>query len=121
MSAGRRRVSAEARKQLDDLLCRTRCEVVHIGVDDDREAIRVEVAERPRDLVREDERQHAQRAGAHRQLGIGALLLLVGIVVTAGTYASASSSGGSYVVAYGAIVVGIIKIIRGAIGLSQNR
>lgn len=79
------------------------------------------LTERPRDLVREDERRHQHRSGAHRELGIGALLLLVGIVVTAATYASASSSGGSYVVAYGAIIVGIIKIIRGAVGLNQNR
>jgi hypothetical protein len=79
------------------------------------------MAERPRDLARQDERQHERSAGAHRQLGIGALLLLGGVGITAATYASASTSGGSYVVAYGAIIVGIIKIMRGAVGLNQNR
>jgi hypothetical protein len=79
------------------------------------------LAERPRDLAREDVRQHERRAGAHRQLGIGALLLLGGVGITAATYATASTSGGSYVIAYGAIIVGIIKIIRGTVGLNQNR
>lgn len=78
------------------------------------------MAEQPRDLVRENEHQHQRRAAAQRQLGVGVLLLLVGIVVTAATYANASKSGGSYVVAYGAIIVGVIKIIRGVVWLNQN-
>jgi hypothetical protein len=79
------------------------------------------MAERPHDLAREDERQQERRSGANRQMAIGALLFVVGVVITAATYASASTGGGRYVVAYGAIIVGIVKMIRGAVALNQNR
>jgi hypothetical protein len=41
------------------------------------------------------------------------LLLVVGLVITAVTYGSASSGGGTYIIAYGPMIVGVIKIIRG--------
>jgi uncharacterized membrane protein len=52
------------------------------------------------------------RKGAAKQLGVGILLLVIGIVITAATY-SMASRGGIYVVAYGPIVFGAISILRG--------
>jgi hypothetical protein len=65
-------------------------------------------ARRPAD---DDERK--QGASGAYQVGIGMLLLLTGIVITAVTYGGASASGGTYIIAYGPIVFGIINIIRG--------
>lgn len=56
---------------------------------------------------------HERRAYANRQLVWGVVLLGIGIVVTAATYGSASQSGGSYIIAYGPMIVGVIKIFRG--------
>lgn len=59
--------------------------------------------------------RNSARSGALRQMAIGGVICLVGIVVTVGTYtaASSSSSGGSYVVAWGAIVFGALRFFRG--------
>ncbi len=55
-----------------------------------------------------------RRAAASRDILLGIVFMAVGIVVTAVTYDSANrSGGGTYVVAYGPIVVGFIKLIRG--------
>ena len=50
----------------------------------------------------------------------GWIIAGIGVVVTAGTYLSAVSSdtGGVYVVAWGAILYGIIQVIRGSSGAS---
>jgi hypothetical protein len=61
------------------------------------------------------ERIQGERARATTQLGIGALLLVAGIVITAVTYGGASRSGGTYVIAYGPIVLGLVYIVRGMI------
>src|ERR1039457_626098 len=52
------------------------------------------------------------RKGAAKQLGVGILLVVVGIVITAATY-SMARHGGMYVVAYGPVVFGAISILRG--------
>ena len=59
--------------------------------------------------------RNARRSQGARELGIGILLLVVGIAITAGTYSAAasSSSGGHYVLAYGPIAIGVINIFRG--------
>jgi hypothetical protein len=49
-------------------------------------------------------------------LVIGGLLFGLGLLVTVGTYGSASESGGTYVVAYGPMIVGVIRIFRGLAG-----
>jgi hypothetical protein len=67
----------------------------------------------------EDESRSERRSQGARQLGIGAFLLLIGIAVTAVTYGSASTDGGTYIIAYGPIVVGVISIIRGLVGMSS--
>lgn len=55
------------------------------------------------------------RAAARRNLLLGGLWLGGGLVITLLTYGVASSSrtGGTYVVAWGAIVVGAVRIFRG--------
>ena len=57
-----------------------------------------------------------------KQLAIGCALLLLGIAVTAGTHSAARhAGGGSYVIAYGPIVVGVITIFKGIFNLSMGR
>ena len=50
-----------------------------------------------------------------RNLIIGGIVCLVGTVITVGSFAAASSSpgGGSYMIAWGAILFGGIQCLRG--------
>ena len=57
---------------------------------------------------------------AKNQMIIGALICIVGIVVTAVTY-SAATGGGRYVVAWGAIIFGGFRFIRGLVALNQAK
>jgi uncharacterized membrane protein YiaA len=45
----------------------------------------------------------------------GSILLAVGVLITLGTYdaAASSSSGGTYIIAYGPMIVGAIRLFRG--------
>jgi hypothetical protein len=56
----------------------------------------------------------AKKDNGHKDMLVGALWCVGGIVVTAVTY-SAASGGGTYVVAYGAIIFGAIQFFRGLI------
>lgn len=58
-----------------------------------------------------------KRKTASKDLIVGGLWFLGGISVTVITYSSASSGGGTYVVAYGAIIFGGIQFIRGLMRL----
>ena len=62
-----------------------------------------------------DERE-AGSDGGGRDMLVGALWCVGGIVVTVASYGAAASNpgGGRYVVAYGAIIFGAIQFIRGA-------
>jgi hypothetical protein len=62
-------------------------------------------------LVDADDYERQSRRNA--DIGFGLVLLIVGILITAVTYDSASQQGGTYVIAYGPIVVGAIRLIRG--------
>ena len=55
----------------------------------------------------------AERAKGRTDIGYGLVLLVIGIVITAVTYGSASEAGGTYVIAYGPIIVGLIRLFRG--------
>jgi hypothetical protein len=57
---------------------------------------------------------------ARNDIVFGLLLLVVGIVITSVTYSSASQQGGTYVVAYGPIVIGVIKLFRGLFRLGGS-
>jgi hypothetical protein len=56
-----------------------------------------------------------------RQIVIGAIIFVVGLIITIATYSAASSSptGGTYFVAYGPMIIGVVSIIRGLIAVSQ--
>jgi hypothetical protein len=54
-----------------------------------------------------------QRANGSEDIAFGALLLIVGIAITGITHNAASRDGGTYVLAYGPMIVGAIKILRG--------
>jgi hypothetical protein len=56
---------------------------------------------------------------ALRNMAIGAVICVVGILITAGTY-SAASPGGHYVVAWGAIVFGGIQFLKGLFQLGTG-
>jgi hypothetical protein len=57
----------------------------------------------------ESERQSRRNS----DLLVGFLLLGLGLIITLVTYSSVSQSGGTYVVAYGPMIVGVIRIFRG--------
>ena len=48
-----------------------------------------------------------------KQIIIGFIVLLIGLLITLGTYSFASESGGTYVVMWGAILIGGINLIIG--------
>jgi hypothetical protein len=60
-----------------------------------------------------EERSQPQRHGK-TTLITGALIASIGLAITLLTFASAKSSGGVVIVAYGSIIGGIYQIFRGA-------
>ena len=57
-----------------------------------------------------------------RQILVGVALLVLGIAITAGTHSAARhAGGGSYVIAYGPIVVGVITIFKGIFNLAMGK
>jgi uncharacterized membrane protein YiaA len=58
-----------------------------------------------------------RRHKASRNILVGGIMLGVGLLVTIGTYGSAStSSDGTYIVAYGPMIFGAIRLFRGLLG-----
>ena len=55
-----------------------------------------------------------------RNMAIGAVVCVVGIVITAATYSAASSGGGHYVVAWGAIIFGAFQFLKGLFQLATG-
>jgi hypothetical protein len=58
-------------------------------------------------------RRDAERAKGRSDVGFGVALLAIGIVITAVTYSSASHSGGTYIIALGPVIGGVIRLFRG--------
>ncbi len=56
---------------------------------------------------------------ATRHMAIGGIICVIGIVVTVATYSAASSGGGTYVVAWGAIIYGGWQFLRGLMALNR--
>lgn len=54
------------------------------------------------------------RKAAVKQMVIGAVVALVGLIITIVTY-RAASGGGHYVVAWGPAIFGLIAVVRGAV------
>jgi uncharacterized membrane protein len=66
----------------------------------------------PRDLEPVD-----PRSMAVRQLLVGVMLIVIGLVITAATYQAARHDGDKYLLAFGPIVIGAIAMVRGLVGL----
>ena len=60
------------------------------------------------DAQRSDEREEAIK-----KMAWGAFIFIVGVLVTVGTYNAVAKTGGSYTVAYGAILVGGFRFLQG--------
>ncbi len=58
-------------------------------------------------------RAQATRATGERNMLVGALVFLLGIIVTVVTFAAAAGSGGRYIVAWGAVIFGAGLFVRG--------
>jgi hypothetical protein len=56
---------------------------------------------------------------ALRQIAVGVAMFVIGLVITLVTYhnAASSSSGGTYIVAWGPMIVGGVTAMRGLIAL----
>lgn len=54
-----------------------------------------------------------------KNMAMGALWFIGGLLVTLATYSSAQG-GGTYVIAYGAIIAGAIQFLIGAVQLSKS-
>jgi hypothetical protein len=59
--------------------------------------------------------------GAKRQLIYGVVLLAIGIAITVGTYTWASQGGGTYIVSFGPIIFGLIRIVTAVPVLIRGR
>ena len=70
-----------------------------------------------RNLEQERSRQmtQANRDAALRNMAVGGVICLIGLIISIGSYQAAASSpsGGSYVVAWGAVVFGGFQFLKG--------
>jgi hypothetical protein len=68
-------------------------------------------------------RKQASGKQGRTQMVIGGVLVLVGLIITAVTYsgASSSSSGGTYIVAYGPVIFGLILFFQGLVASRASR
>ena len=70
--------------------------------------------------VASSEVHHSSQGG--KQILIGIVLLIVGIAITAGTHSAATrNGGGTYMIAYGPIVVGVITLFKGIFNLASGK
>lgn len=57
--------------------------------------------------------QKEHKNAALQKMAMGALIFIIGVVVTVGTYRAVAKTGGSYTIAYGAILVGGFRFLQG--------
>jgi len=76
-----------------------------------------------RNLSDERNRQMSQahRDAALKNMAIGGVVCVIGLIITIGSYSAASSSatGGSYVVAWGAVLFGGFQFLKGLFQMMQ--
>ena len=60
-----------------------------------------------------DQYQNRNNDGLNGDVILGIILIVVGIAITAITHEQASKQGGTYIVAFGPIIFGVIRLIRG--------
>jgi ribosomal protein L37AE/L43A len=66
----------------------------------------------------QDAERAAKRSHAAKTMVMGLVLLLVGVVITSVTHDQAESNGGgTYIVAYGPMIVGGIRFFQGLFGM----
>ena len=52
-------------------------------------------------------------AQANRDIAIGGAVFLLGLIATIGSYLLVADTGGAYIIAWGAILFGALRIVRG--------
>lgn len=58
----------------------------------------------------------------HKRIVFGVILFFVGLVITLATKDAAEAhGGGTYVVAYGPMIVGVINVLRGLGGIASAK
>lgn len=74
-------------------------------------------------ILSEQEQAQAQSSAAYRNVLFGSLWAIGGLALTVFSYQSAASSsgGGRYIVAYGAIIGGVVQLIRGLAQVSARK
>jgi hypothetical protein len=67
-------------------------------------------------------RKSSRKSRGRKQLIYGGIILAIGVAITGGTYVAAASgaTGGYYLVSFGAILVGLLSIIRGAVNIVRS-
>jgi hypothetical protein len=60
-----------------------------------------------------DQYQNQKPSGVNGDIILGIILIVIGIAITAITHDHASKQGGTYIVAFGPIIVGVIRLFRG--------
>jgi len=67
-------------------------------------------------------RKSSRKSRGRKQLIYGGIILAIGVAITGGTYVAAASgaTGGYYLVSFGAILVGLLSIIRGAVNVARS-
>jgi hypothetical protein len=65
-------------------------------------------------------RSNAHKKAGQRNMLIGGLVCVVGLIVTIVTYSNAVAGGGTYVVAWGAILFGAVQFFQGIYQSSQS-
>lgn len=60
-----------------------------------------------------DQYQNQKPSGMNGDIILGIILIVIGIAITAITHDHASKQGGTYIVAFGPIIVGVIRLFRG--------
>jgi hypothetical protein len=73
----------------------------------------------PYQVISDDQRA-IWRAKGQRYIGFGIAWLVFGVVITAWTY-SLASQGGVYIIAWGPVLYGIYRIVRGVLLLQKTQ
>jgi len=57
------------------------------------------------------------------QIAIGGVVFVIGLIITIATYSAASSStsGGTYFVAYGPMIFGVLYMVRGVMAVVRSQ
>jgi hypothetical protein len=66
-------------------------------------------------VERADQTKNERRAAGQRQMIMGGVICAIGLIVTIVSYTAVEHAGGTYVVAWGAIIFGGIRFFRGLV------